>query len=66
MSRAAAKQKALRDRRKRGEVVLPTVVDEVALAELLIASGHLTEAARDDRAALARGLARWLAERMRS
>jgi hypothetical protein len=49
---AAAKQRAYRDRRRSGRVVLRIEIDEVALVETLIAAGYLPREQDDDRAAV--------------
>ena len=59
---ATARMRAYRDRLRRGACVLRniTVDDEVGLIELLIDSRLLSEAARDDRLAVARATGRLL------
>jgi hypothetical protein len=54
VSMSVAGRNALRRaRRKRGEIVLPLVIEEVPIAEHLVVAGLMSEKDRDDRAKLA-------------
>lgn len=57
---ARDRQRRYRDRRRAGRRVLRIEVDDVDLAERLIASGFLARVDADDPAALARATARLL------
>lgn len=62
MSSRAARQRRYRERVAEGLAVLRVVVDLVNISETLIASGFLPASAVDDRKAIERALARFLAE----
>ena len=58
MSSPADRQKNYRQRRDRGEIVLPITISDVSIAEALVAAGFLDPTYKDDRQALARAIER--------
>jgi hypothetical protein len=58
VSSPADRQKSYRQRRDRGEIVLPITISDVAVCEALVAAGFLDPMHKDDRQALARAIER--------
>lgn len=56
MSAAADRQRCYRDRQKRGQIIVPVAIDDVAVVEALAAINLLDPADKDNRVAIGAAL----------